>query len=194
MPTLKPNQGLPMSLIMALSVMAGISVANLYYCQPLLNMICEDTGLSTFEANLMPVFTQVGYALGLLFIIPMGDLYNRRKTVLISFAAAALSLLVIFAADYAVLLLGASFVMGMSSVSPQVFIPFVLLYAKPDQKERKAGIVLSGLLVGIIASRVASGYVGHLMKKSIFSSWAFKRFSIFRIFSSCKSKRLSICR
>ena len=93
--TLKPNQGLPMPLIIALSVMAGISVANIYYCQPLLNMISEDTGLSTFEVNFMPVFTQVGYALGLLFIIPMGDLYTRRKTILASFLAVVLSLLVI---------------------------------------------------------------------------------------------------
>jgi len=160
---LKPNQGLPMLLILALSVMAGISVANIYYCQPLLNMISEETGLSTFEVNLMPVFTQVGYALGLLFIIPMGDLYNRRKTILASFSAVVISLLVIYASKSTALLLGASFVTGFCSVSPQVFIPFVSLFAKPDQKERKVGIVLSGLLVGILASRVVSGYVGHLM-------------------------------
>lgn len=160
---LKPDQGLPMPLILALSVMAGISVANIYYCQPLLNMISEETGLSTFEVNLMPVFTQVGYALGLLFIIPMGDLYNRRKTILASFSAVVISLLVIYASDSTSLLLGASFVTGFCSVSPQVFIPFVSLFAKPDQKERKVGIVLSGLLVGILASRVVSGYVGHLM-------------------------------
>ncbi|MDO4210664.1 MAG: MFS transporter [Bacteroidales bacterium] len=160
---LRPNQGLPMPLIVALSVMAGISVANIYYCQPLLNMIREDTGLSVFEVNLMPVFTQIGYALGLLFIIPLGDLYNRRKTILASFLAAIAALLVIAARPSATGLLAASFVVGIASVSPQVFIPFVLLYAKPEQKERKAGIVLSGLLVGILASRVVSGYVGHAM-------------------------------
>lgn len=159
---LKPNQGLPMSLILALSVMAGISVANLYYCQPLLNMVCEDTGLSEFQVNFMPVFTQIGYALGLLLIIPMGDLYNRRKTILASFSAAVASLLAISFSKSAPVLLGASFVTGFSSVSPQVFIPFVLLYAKPDQKERKSGIVLSGLLVGILASRAVSGYIGHI--------------------------------
>ena len=160
---LKPNQGLPMPLILALAVMAGISVANIYYCQPLLNMISQDTGLSTFEVNLMPVFTQVGYALGLLTIIPMGDLYNRRRTILTSFLTVVAALLVIYLSDNTALLLGASFVTGFCSVSPQVFIPFVSLYAKPDQKERKVGIVLSGLLVGILASRVVSGYVGHLM-------------------------------
>ena len=160
---LRPNQGLPMALIVALSVMAGISVANIYYCQPLLNMIREDAGLTVFEVNLMPVFTQIGYALGLLLIVPMGDLYNRRKTIRASFLSAAAALLVISMTTDVRLLLGASFVVGIASVSPQVFIPFVLLYAQPDQKERKAGIVLSGLLVGILASRVVSGYVGHVM-------------------------------
>lgn len=161
--TLRPDQGLPMTLIVMLSVMAGISVANIYYCQPLLNMIREDMGISVFEVNLMPVFTQIGYALGLLLIIPMGDLYNRRKTILASFLAVVTALLVISMAKNVQLLLGASLVVGIASVSPQVFIPFVLLYAKPEQKERKAGIVLSGLLVGILASRVVSGYVGHVM-------------------------------
>lgn len=150
-----------MWLILALSMMAGISVANIYYCQPLLNMIREDIGLTVFQVNLMPVFTQIGYALGLLFIIPMGDLYNRRKTILTSFSAAITALLVIYLTKDVRLLLTASFITGMASVSPQVFIPFVLLYAKPEQKERKAGIVLSGLLVGILASRVVSGYIGH---------------------------------
>lgn len=161
--TLAPNQGLPMALVVALSIMAGISVANIYYCQPLLNIIREDARLTVFEVNLMPVCTQIGYALGLLLIIPMGDLYNRRKTILTSFLSAVAALLVISVAKDVRLLLGASFVVGIASVSPQVFIPFVLLYAKPDQKERKAGIVLSGLLVGILASRVVSGYVGHVM-------------------------------
>ena len=160
---LRPNQGLPMALVVTLSVMAGISVANIYYCQPLLNMILEDTGLSVFEVNLMPVFTQIGYALGLLLIVPMGDLYDRRKTILASFLSAAAALLVIAGRPPASVLLVASFVVGVASVSPQVFIPFVLLYARPEQKERKAGIVLSGLLVGILASRVVSGYVGHAM-------------------------------
>lgn len=157
-----PHRGLPMSLVLILAVLAGISVANLYYCQPLLNLICQDTGLSEFQVNLMPVFTQVGYALGLLFILPMGDLYNRRVTVLVSFLAVVLALVAVFFSRHTFTLLAASFVTGFFSVSPQVFIPFVSLYAKPEMKEQKVGIVLSGLLIGVLASRVLSGYVGHL--------------------------------
>lgn len=159
---MRPNQGLPTWLVLMLAVMAGVSVANLYYCQPLLNMIREDMALSEFQVNLMPVCTQVGYALGLLFIIPMGDKYNRRTTILLCFGMLVCSLLGIATSASAVSLLVASFVTGIFSVAPQVFMPFVSLYSRPEEKERKTGLVLSGLLTGILASRVVSGYVGHL--------------------------------
>ena len=159
---MKPNEGIASCLVGLLAVMAGVSVANLYYCQPLLNMISEDMHLTEFEVNLVPVCTQVGYALGLLFIIPLGDLYNRRSTILGCFAVLVFSLLCIaFAGNVWVLLMGAS-VTGFCSVAPQVFMPFVSQYARPEEKERKTGVILSGLLCGILGSRVISGYVGHL--------------------------------
>ena len=120
---LKPNEGIPSALVALLAVMAGVSVANLYYCQPLLNLIREDIGLTEFQVNLMPVFTQIGYALGLLFIIPMGDLYNRRTTILTCFGALFFSLLTIAFSNNVILLLVSSFVTGVFSVAPQIFIP-----------------------------------------------------------------------
>lgn len=67
--TIRPHEGIPTALMWMMAIMAGVAVANLYYCQPLLNMIREDVQLTEFEVNLMPVCTQVGYALGLLFIM-----------------------------------------------------------------------------------------------------------------------------
>lgn len=159
---MKPNEGIASWLVMLLAVMAGVSVANLYYCQPLLNLIREDMGLTEFQVNLMPVSTQIGYALGLLLIIPMGDLYNRRTTITVCFSCLIASLCCIALTHNVLLLLSASFITGICSVAPQVFIPFVTLYAKPHEKARKAGFILSGLLTGILASRVVSGYVGEL--------------------------------
>lgn len=159
---LKPNEGIPSSLVALLAVMAGVSVANLYYCQPLLNLIREDIGLTEFQVNLMPVFTQIGYALGLLFIIPMGDLYNRRSTILICFGVLFFSLLTIASSNNVMTLLVASFITGVFSVAPQIFIPFVSQFSRKDEKERKVGLILSGLLIGILGSRVASGYVGDI--------------------------------
>lgn len=161
--TLHPHEGIPASLMWMMAVMAGVSVANLYYCQPLLNMIRHDILLSEFQVNLMPVCTQVGYALGLLTIIPMGDLYNRRKTMMGCALILTTSLLCISTASNIYLLLVASFVTGFFSVIPQMFMPFALLYSRPEEKERKVGMILSGLLTGILGSRVASGYIGHLL-------------------------------
>ncbi|MBQ0022186.1 MAG: MFS transporter [Prevotellaceae bacterium] len=159
---MKPNEGINSKLVMLLAVMAGVSVANLYYCQPLLNMIREDMELTEFLVNFMPVSTQIGYALGLLFIIPMGDLYNRKTTILTCFSLLVASLLCIAFAQNAAMLLAGAFVTGFCSVAPQVFMPFVSQYARPEEKERKVGFILSGLLCGILGSRVVSGYVGHL--------------------------------
>lgn len=158
---MKPNEGIASWLVLLLAVMAGVSVANLYYCQPLLNLIREDMGLTEFEVNLMPVCTQVGYALGLLLIIPMGDLYNRRTTITTCFACLIVSLLCIGLTHSVAVLLAASLFTGVCSVAPQVFIPFVTLYSKPEEKAKKAGFILSGLLCGILGSRVISGYVGN---------------------------------
>lgn len=159
--TIKPHEGIPSGLMWMLAIMAGVSVANLYYCQPLLNMIREDLSLTEFEVNLMPVCTQVGYALGLLFIIPMGDMYNRRKTIRRCAVLLVISLVAIWLSQNIWVLLGASFITGFFSVIPQIFMPFASLYSKPNEKERKVGMILSGLLIGILASRVISGYVGH---------------------------------
>lgn len=76
---LKENTGLPSSLLWILAIIAGISVANLYYNQPLLNLISHDLKVSEFSANLIAMTTQIGYALGLLFIIPLGDLYKKKN-------------------------------------------------------------------------------------------------------------------
>lgn len=77
---LKENQGLPASLLWTLAIIAGISVANLYYNQPLLNRISRDLQTSEFTANLIAMITQIGYAIGLLFIIPLGDLFKAFIT------------------------------------------------------------------------------------------------------------------
>lgn len=76
---LKENGGLPAHILWTLAIVAGVSVANLYYNQPLLNVIRHELGVSEFKTNLIAMITQVGYAIGLLFIVPLGDLYQRKR-------------------------------------------------------------------------------------------------------------------
>ena len=160
MKQLKENEGIERSLLLAMAVIAGLTVANCYYNQPLLEMIRHDIGVSQHEANLITVVTQIGYALGLCFLIPMGDLYSRRRIIVVNMTVAAIMAIVIAVAHKVWLIWGASLLLGACSVIPQFFIPIAGQYSEKKNKSRNMGIVLSGLLTGILASRVVSGYVG----------------------------------
>lgn len=157
---LKENEGIPGSLLLTMAIVAGFTVANCYYNQPLLEMIRTDLGINEQKANLITVITQIGYALGLLFLIPMGDLYSRRRVILINMSLAALMAIAIATASSVWMIWGASLILGACSVIPQFFIPIARQFSKPKDKSRNMGFVLSGLLTGILASRVVSGYVG----------------------------------
>ena len=159
---LKENGGLPASILWTLAIVAGISVANIYYVQPLLNMIRHELGISEFRTNLIAMVTQIGYAAGLLFITPLGDLYQRKKIILAIFLVLIFSLLTIALAHNIHVILVASFLTGACSMIPQIFIPMAAQFSRPEHKGRNVGIVLSGLLTGILASRVVSGFVGEL--------------------------------
>lgn len=160
---LKENAGLPAHILWTLAIVAGISVANLYYNQPLLNLMRADLGISDFQANLIAMITQVGYALGLLFIVPLGDLYRRKRIILINFILLVFALLAMAVAESIYTVWTASLVTGICSMIPQIFVPIASQYSRPEHKGRNVGVVISGLLTGILASRVISGWVGELL-------------------------------
>lgn len=157
---LAPNKGIPRHIIMLMATMAGLTVANLYYNQPLLEMIRCDLQTSSSLANLIAVITQVGYALGLFFIVPTGDLFSRRKIIVVCMIIAALMTATIGMSDNIHIIWGASLLMGACSIVPQLFIPIAGQFSRPENKARNMGYVLSGLLIGILAARVVSGMIG----------------------------------
>lgn len=154
------NQGIPGYLLLILAIISGLAVANLYYNQPLLNDICRDLRVSEFTANLIPMVTQIGYALGLLFIIPLGDLYSRRRIIVINFSLLSISMLSIALSESIWFVLASSLVTGICSVMPQIFIPIASQFSRSEDKSKNVGILVSGLLTGILGSRVISGMVG----------------------------------
>ena len=160
MKQLKENEGIERSLLLAMAIIAGLTVANCYYNQPLLEMIRHDMGVSQHETNLITVVTQIGYALGLCLLIPMGDLYSRRRIIVANMTVAAIMAIIIAIAHKVWIVWGASLLLGACSVIPQFFIPIAGQYSEEKHKSRNMGIVLSGLLTGILASRVVSGFVG----------------------------------
>lgn len=160
---LKENGDFPAYILWTLAIVAGVSVANLYYNQPLLNMIRHELGISEFKANLIAMISQIGYALGLFFIVPAGDLYRRKKIILVNFTLLIFSLLTMAAASHIYLIWAASLITGICSIIPQIFVPIAAQYSRPENKGRNVGIVISGLLTGILSSRVISGFIGEVL-------------------------------
>lgn len=157
---LSPDKGIPRHIIMLMAAMAGLTVANLYYNQPLLEMIRGDLATTASLANMIAVITQVGYAFGLLFIVPTGDLFSRRKIIIVCMVIASLMTMTIAMASNIYTIWLASLLMGACSIVPQLFIPIAGQFSRPENKSRNMGYVLSGLLIGILAARVVSGMVG----------------------------------
>lgn len=146
-----------------MAIGAGLVVANNYYNQPLLGVIAKELGESESATSKVAMFTQMGYAAGLLLIIPLGDMFRRKKIILIVFFFIILSLVVFALSKSLIVMLAASFCIGLTSVVPQIFVPIAAQLSRPEEKGRNVGIVMSGLLIGILGSRVFSGVVGEYL-------------------------------
>ncbi len=163
MPEEENKQYLTKSTLWLMTIGAGLVVANNYYNQPLLGMIARELGESEAATSKVAMFTQMGYAAGLLLIIPLGDMYRRKRIILIDFIFIIASLLVFALSQSLTVMIIASFFIGLTSVVPQVFVPIAAQLSRPEDKGKNVGIVMSGLLVGILASRVFSGLVGEYL-------------------------------
>jgi predicted MFS family arabinose efflux permease len=138
----------------------GLIVANIYYCQPLIVLISQDFGVGEAHAGTITFFTQVGYALGLLFLVPMGDMLEKRKQIVITTAATVVFLIMAALAPSMAVLNAASLLIGATSIVPQLILPLAAHLSPPEKRGKIIGIVMSGLLIGILLSRTISGYVG----------------------------------
>ncbi|MCW3015983.1 MAG: transporter [Solirubrobacterales bacterium] len=146
-----------------LAVACGATVANLYYAQPLLDTIAQAFGVSTATAGLIVTASQIGYAAGLVFVVPLGDLVHRRRLVCRLLLLTTLGLLLTAAApSIAVLAVGVG-VVGVTSVVAQVLVPLASELAAEDDRGRVVGVVMSGLLIGILVARTVSGLLAGLV-------------------------------
>ncbi len=145
------------ALVLIMATATGAAVANLYYAQPLLDTIGRAFGIATHTAGLIVTMTQIGYALGLMFLVPLGDLMERRRLVVTVtvFTSAALA----FAAFAPGIgwFITASLIIGVSSVVAQILVPYAAHLAPDHLRGRVVGRVMSGLLIGILLARTVSG-------------------------------------
>ncbi len=160
---IKPSPAvLTPALTFLLATTCGVTVANLYYNQPLLANISRAFGVSESAAASVTTMTQLGYAIGILLFIPLGDRLRRKPLVMALTAFIILSLLAAATAPNLPILAAASFAIGLVTVVPHVLIPFVASVVSPEARGQAVGKVMSGLLLGILLSRTASGIVGNM--------------------------------
>jgi len=150
---------LPRPLVLLLAGGAGFSVASLYYAQPLLGVLGADLHAGPTSAGLIPTFAQLGYAAGLLLLAPLGDRFDRRRIILWKAAALAVALLASAVAPGIGALLVASLAIGLAATMAQDIVPAAATLAPEAQRGRIVGTVMTGLLLGVLLSRVASGMV-----------------------------------
>jgi len=142
-----------------MTIATGLIVANLYYNQPLLGQIQASYHISEAKAQLVSTLTQIGYATGMLFIVPLADMKKRKKLMLVDFVFIVASLLLAAFSPTITVLMIASFLIGASSTIPQLLVPMAAHLAEPHERGKKVGMVMSGLLIGILASRTISGFL-----------------------------------
>lgn len=155
-----PQAPLAPALVWLMALTCGLVVANIYYNQPLLAEIGRTFNLSESRVSLMATITQVGYTLGLLFVVPLGDKRERKGLTLILLLCAAVCMAGAAVAPTFTLLAAASLFIGIFSAVPQLMIPMAASLASDEERGRVVGKVMSGLLIGILLSRTVSGYVG----------------------------------
>lgn len=156
-PTVRAPTGVSTGLALLLAVAGGVSVANVYYAQPLLDRIGTDLALGPAGLGMVTTVTQVGYFLGLILIVPLGDLLNRRILIVVQCVIAAAALAVMAVAPGPLLFFVAGGVLGVASVVTQVIIAYAAVLSSPASRGRVIGIVTSGVVIGILLARTVSG-------------------------------------
>lgn len=179
------------AMVMLFAFCCGAIVANIYYAQPIIELIAPDIGLSSTAASLIVSLTQIGYALGLFFLVPLGDLLENRRLMLVTTVVAILSLLGAAFAEQPNVFLLVSLLVGFSSVSVQMLIPLAAHLAPEESRGRVVGRIMGGLLLGILLARpIASLVADHFGWRAVFGSAAVVMIGISVVLATTMPKRV----
>ncbi|MTC73866.1 MFS transporter [Providencia sp. wls1919] len=154
-----PQAELTAGLTLLMAIATGLVVASNYYAHPLLDTIALQFNLTTNMAGFIVTAAQLGYAVGLLFLVPLGDLFERKKLIIVMTTLSASGLLITALSDNIWQILLGTALTGLFSVVAQVLVPMAASIAKPHQRGKAVGTIMSGLLLGILLARTISGGV-----------------------------------
>ncbi|EPZ2457140.1 MFS transporter [Citrobacter youngae] len=158
----KPTHGLSPALIVLMSVATGLAVASNYYAQPLLDTIARNFSLSASTAGFIVTAAQLGYAAGLLFLVPLGDMFERRMLIVSMTLLAAGGMLITASSQSLGMLILGTALTGLFSVVAQILVPLAATLATPDKRGKVVGTIMSGLLLGILLARTVAGLLANL--------------------------------
>ncbi|MCU6682536.1 MFS transporter [Leclercia sp. H6W5] len=153
----KNNQGLSPALILLMSVATGLAVASNYYAQPLLETIARNFSLSASSAGFIVTAAQLGYAVGLLFLVPLGDMFERRAMIVSMTLLAAGGMLITASSHSLAMMIVGTALTGLFSVVAQILVPLAATLASPEKRGKVVGTIMSGLLLGILLARTVAG-------------------------------------
>ncbi|MEQ4768372.1 MFS transporter [Enterobacter hormaechei] len=158
----KTTQGLSPALILLMSVATGLAVASNYYAQPLLDTIARAFDLSASSAGFIVTAAQLGYAAGLLFLVPLGDMFERRMLIVSMTLLAAGGMLITASSQSLTMMIIGTALTGLFSVVAQILVPLAATLASPEKRGKVVGTIMSGLLLGILLARTVAGLLASL--------------------------------
>ena len=158
----KPNHELSPALIVLISIATGLAVASNYYAQPLLDTIARNFSLSASSAGFIVTAAQLGYAAGLLFLVPLGDMFERRRLIVSMTLLAACGMLITASSQSLAMMILGTALTGLFSVVAQILVPLAATLASPDKRGKVVGTIMSGLLLGILLARTVAGLLANL--------------------------------
>ncbi|WP_409310026.1 MFS transporter [Pectobacterium sp. B1J-3] len=162
MPSQSKQQGLSLSLTLIMSIATGLAVASNYYAQPLLETIARAFELSVNQAGFIVTAAQLGYAVGLLFLVPLGDMFERRALIVSMTLLAAGGMLITASSTTLWLMITGTALTGLFSVVAQILVPLAATLATPETRGKVVGTIMSGLLLGILLARTVAGALASL--------------------------------
>ncbi|QZD69281.1 MFS transporter [Pseudomonas sp. 3-2] len=148
--------------VLLFSIACGLAVGNVYYAQPLLDAMAEAFEISPGSIGIVMTLTQVGYGFGLLLLVPLGDLLNRRRLIVTQTLLSAAALLMIALASNSTWLLIGVTLTGLLAVVTQVLVAYAATLAVPAQRGKVVGVITSGIVIGILLARTVAGGMADL--------------------------------